>query len=231
MDEEDETPRTTTTNRLGRKIASAGRYKEKPIPKGGSKKGESRGFFQPPFVIPQPSPTDPWTIEKILGWRMMAASRRQEGDGGVEEEQPEEEFYCIKWKERSYLHTSWEKGSELISFDLNADQKIKRWEQKQVMLRGPAWKQEPKDLEEDEQLYEPEMSDVQRVIGCAESHPPLDPIVRQLKKLKRLREVRIPMFIRVNSYIHKPCRKGPLREMDLLLVMEFTNFRMFCWVW
>eukprot|EP00980_Cylindrotheca_fusiformis_P012455 scaffold3054_cov129-Cylindrotheca_fusiformis.AAC.19 len=55
-----------------------------------------------------------------------------------------EEVYLVKWRGRSHLHASWERGSDIIKYDQSkntARHKIRRFVQSQELAYGKDWKQ------------------------------------------------------------------------------------------
>lgn len=65
------------------------------------------------------------------------------------EEHNREEVYLVKWRGRSHLHSSWERGSDIIKYDQSnntARHKIRRFVQSQETAMGTNWK---KVLEEE----------------------------------------------------------------------------------
>ncbi len=108
-----------------------------------------------------------------------------------------EEVYLIKWRGKSYLHASWERGSDIIRMDQTnntARHKMRKFVQAQELAYGPNWK---RVLEEErkmsaaahihgqneaateangnttedfeEEYYPPANTDVERILGCDES--------------------------------------------------------------
>ena len=63
-----------------------------------------------------------------------------------------EEVYLIKWRGKSYLHASWERGSDIIRMDHTnntARSKIRKFVQAQELAYGPNWK---RALEEERKM-------------------------------------------------------------------------------
>lgn len=58
-------------------------------------------------------------------------------------EDDQEEVYLVKWRGRSHMHASWERGSDIIKFDQSkntARHKIRRFVQSQELAFGLEWK-------------------------------------------------------------------------------------------
>ena len=107
-----------------------------------------------------------------------------------------EEVFLVKWRGKSHLHVSWERGSDIIRFDQSkstARNKIQKFIQSQELAFGPNWKQvleeersgppvvhphaaeqKPDTSEEssnagEEEYYPPATTEVERIIACDES--------------------------------------------------------------
>jgi hypothetical protein len=116
-----------------------------------------------------------------------------------------EEVFLVKWRGKSHLHLSWERGSDIIKFDQSnstARNKIQRFVQSQEIAFGPNWK---KILEEerspvanlhphgesgeeigdtssevgDEEYYPPAVTEVERILACDESEMDLSLYAKQ----------------------------------------------------
>jgi hypothetical protein len=109
-------------------------------------------------------------------------------------EQDREEVYLVKWRGKSHLHASWERGSDIIKYDQSkntARHKIRRFVQSQELAYGQEWKQvleeerkttatihahgdqnqtstTDSDGIEDEN-YPPACTEVERILACDES--------------------------------------------------------------
>jgi hypothetical protein len=107
-------------------------------------------------------------------------------------EQDREEVYLVKWRGRSHLHSSWERGSDIIKFDQSnntARHKIRRFVQSQEIAFGLEWKRvleeerattaaihahgeqtSPADTDAvEEEYYPPANIEIERVLACDES--------------------------------------------------------------
>jgi hypothetical protein len=110
-------------------------------------------------------------------------------------ENDREEVYLVKWRGRSHLHSSWERGSDIIKFDQSnntARHKIRRFVQSQELAFGLEWKRvleeerataatihahgelqaSPTTAETDtveEEYYPPAHTEIERVLACDES--------------------------------------------------------------
>ena len=107
-----------------------------------------------------------------------------------------EEVFLVKWRGKSHLHVSWERGSDIIRFDQSkntARNKIHKFIQSQELAFGPNWKQvleeersgaptvhphsdqKSETAEEvtsnagDEEFYPPAATEVERIMACDES--------------------------------------------------------------
>lgn len=116
-----------------------------------------------------------------------------------------EEVYLVKWRGKSHLHASWERGSDIIKFDQSnstARNKLQRYAQAQEIAFGPNWK---KVLEEertpavvahihgeagndhddatsevgDDEYYPPAATEVERILACDESEMDLSLYAKQ----------------------------------------------------
>ena len=91
-------------------------------------------------------------IEKILGTKYVTSASGERTT-----------YYLVKWKLKSYLHTTWETTRALEAMDINAKSKIRRF------LQNP---QETKNVvvpadEADEALYfNPEYLEPDRILSC-----------------------------------------------------------------
>lgn len=113
-----------------------------------------------------------------------------------------EEVYLVKWRGRSHLHASWERGSDIIKFDQSnntARHKIRRFVQSQEIAFGTEWKQV---LEEErattaaihahgehtsaadtdaveEEYYPPAHIEIERILACDESEMDMNLFAKQ----------------------------------------------------
>jgi chromodomain-helicase-DNA-binding protein 7 len=117
-------------------------------------------------------------------------------------EQDREEVYLVKWRGRSHMHVSWERGSDIIKFDQSkntARHKIRRFVQSQEIALGMEWKQV---LEEEratnaaihahgevptaadaesveEEYYPPANAEIERILACDESEMDMNLFAKQ----------------------------------------------------
>jgi hypothetical protein len=128
----------------------------------------------------------------------MAAEADKSKEGGAKfrikpvVEKYREEVFLVKWRGRSHIHASWERGSDLIKYDQSnntARHKIRRFVQSQELLYGFKWKEVSEaerattatihahgeqaspvdsDTVEDE-YYPPGVTEVERILQCDES--------------------------------------------------------------
>ena len=103
-----------------------------------------------------------------------------------------EEVYLVKWRGRSHLHASWERGADIIKFDKSnntARHKIRRFVQTQEIAFGLQWKEvleaeratsaaihahgehpSPADADTGEEEYYPASNvEIERILACDES--------------------------------------------------------------
>lgn len=98
------------------------------------------------------------SIEKILGSKISgAAETASEGNIG-------ETLYLIKWKNKSYLHVSWENQARLEQFDPQAKMKIRRYllhktEEERNSLIVPVDGEQP-------EYFNPDFVEIDRIISC-----------------------------------------------------------------
>lgn len=118
------------------------------------------------------------------------------------DEHDREEVFLVKWRGRSHLHASWERGSDIIKFDQSkntARHKIRRYVQSQEIALGLEWK---RLLEEEratnaaihahgempsiadaesveEEYFPPADAEIERVLACDESEMDMDLFARQ----------------------------------------------------
>lgn len=121
--------------------------------------------------------TREYVIEKILGWRVHQSSVPSErssmhvGPANSGTMYVEEELYFIKWKGLSYLHSSWERETDLEKFDAQTKHKVKRFRLQMEAEHGSQWRQVLMDEEEalagEREYYNPGNIEVQRVIACS----------------------------------------------------------------
>jgi hypothetical protein len=116
-----------------------------------------------------------------------------------------EEVYLVKWRGKSHLHVSWERGPDIIRFDQSnstARHKIQRFVQSQELAFGPNWKQVLEDERSadsnahlhgdvgtvaedasseigDEEYFPPAMCEVERILACDESEMDLSLYAKQ----------------------------------------------------
>lgn len=136
-------------------------------------------------------------VEKILAWRLYTPRGTEDGRGGEpqveehgEEKSPpngKEDYWLVKWKDKSYLHVRWETRAGLLRQDSSADQKLKRFEKQMVKLRGPAWREvlledRRENPKESPDWIEPEVTEVHRVIACETGYVNLQVLVRQVRR-------------------------------------------------
>ena len=116
-------------------------------------------------------------------------------------EKDREEVYLVKWRGRSHMHASWERGSDIIKYDQSkntARHKIRRFVQSQEIAFGIQWKQV---LEEErktaatihahgeqatantdaieEEYFPPACTEVERILACDESDMDLTLFAKQ----------------------------------------------------
>jgi hypothetical protein len=113
-----------------------------------------------------------------------------------------EEVFLVKWRGRSHVHASWERGSDIIKFDQSkntARHKIRRFVQAQEIAFGLEWKQV---LEEEratnaaiqahgeaptvadaesveEEYYPPANAEIERILACDESEMDMNLFAKQ----------------------------------------------------
>lgn len=113
-----------------------------------------------------------------------------------------EEVYLVKWRGRSHLHASWERGSDIIKFDQSnntARHKIRRFAQTQEIALGNQWKQvleeervtnaaihahgeqpTPADTDSIEEEYYPVANvEIERILACDESEMDMSLFAKQ----------------------------------------------------
>lgn len=96
--------------------------------------------------------------------------------------QKTEEVLLVKWRGRSYMHTSWERKKDLEKFDHSnntARGKIRRYIQAQEVAYGKDWKQvlsmgsapteEDGETGAEDELFPPQFLEVERLLACDES--------------------------------------------------------------
>lgn len=105
-----------------------------------------------------------------------------------------EEVFLVKWRGRSYMHTSWERKKDLEKFDQSnntARGKIRRYILAQEVAYGKDWKQilgsggglvsqeeSPVPGAEDE-LFPPQFLEVERLLACDESEMNMNIFAKQ----------------------------------------------------
>jgi len=117
-------------------------------------------------------------------------------------EKEREEVYLVKWRGRSHLHASWERGSDIIKFDASnntARHKIRRFVQSQEIAFGNEWKQvleeeratsatihahgeQPTAADADsveEEYYPPANVEIERILACDESEMDMSLFAKQ----------------------------------------------------
>ena len=113
-----------------------------------------------------------------------------------------EEVFLVKWRGRSHVHVSWERGSDIIKYDQSkntARHKIRRFVQSQEIAFGLEWKQV---LEEEratnaaihahgetssvadaesvqEEYYPPANAEIERILACDESEMDMSLFAKQ----------------------------------------------------
>lgn len=118
------------------------------------------------------------------------------------QEADREEVYLVKWRGRSHLHASWERGSDIIKYDQSkntARHKIRRFVQSQELMYGKNWRQvleaerstataihahgeqaSTADMEAvEEEYYPPACTEVERILACDESEMDMDLYAKQ----------------------------------------------------
>ena len=121
-----------------------------------------------------------------------------------------EEVFLVKWRGRSHLHASWERGSDIIKYDQSnntARNKIRRFVQSQEILLGFKWKEVLEDERAtaasihahgehgsqvdadvaEEEYYPPGTTEVERILLCDESEMDLSLFAKQ-RALNAIRE-------------------------------------------
>jgi hypothetical protein len=118
-------------------------------------------------------------------------------------ENDREEVYLVKWRGRSHMHASWERGSDIIKYDQSkntARHKIRRFVQSQEIAFGIQWKQflkeecstaatihahgeqttKTSDTEATEdEYYPPACTEVDRILACDESEMDMNLFAKQ----------------------------------------------------
>lgn len=118
-------------------------------------------------------------------------------------EKDREEVYLVKWRGRSHLHASWERGSDIIKFDQSnntARHKIRRFVQSQEIAYGIEWKQVldgervtgaaihahgeqaspvETDVGADDEYYPPANVEIERILACDESDMDMNLFAKQ----------------------------------------------------
>lgn len=100
----------------------------------------------------------------------------------VNSSQKTEEVLLVKWRGRSYMHTSWERKKDLEKFDHSnntARGKIRRYIQAQEVAYGKDWKQvlsmgsapteDDGQTGAEDELFPPQFLEVERLLACDES--------------------------------------------------------------
>lgn len=110
-------------------------------------------------------------VDKVLGRKFIKISSNQSGS----DETSYEELFFIKWRNMSYLHSSWEKREDIERFDPQGKVKLKRFllapHPPGVLgeIRESSESAEGRDGEEDEEdidYFNPDLIEVQRIISC-----------------------------------------------------------------
>lgn len=118
------------------------------------------------------------------------------------DEKDKEEVYLVKWRGRSHMHASWERGADIIKFDQTnntARHKLRRFVQAQELAFGMNWK---KILEDEratstaihahgeqtnsaesetveEEYFPPSHIEVERILACDESEMDMSLFAKQ----------------------------------------------------
>jgi hypothetical protein len=116
-----------------------------------------------------------------------------------------EEVYLVKWRGKSHLHVSWERGADIINMDQSnntARSKIRRFIQSQEAAFGTKWKQvleqersigsnihshgdHSNDFDDgstevlEEEYYPPAVTEIERILACDESEMDLSLYAKQ----------------------------------------------------
>jgi hypothetical protein len=114
-----------------------------------------------------------------------------------------EEVYLIKWRGRSHLHASWERGSDIIKMDPSnntARHKIRRFVQNQELSLGLEWKKvledertttaaihshgsvgtpDDDDNHQVEEYFPQDCAEVERILACDESEMDMSLFAKQ----------------------------------------------------
>lgn len=127
-------------------------------------------------------------VDKILGWRNFPSN----GPKSVLPnplplaEGLRDDRYLIKWRGKSYLHTSWERSVDLYKVDSTAKQKVKRYILLQEQTLGSGWKSILEESQEEEQHFPPEMVEVERIITCDENEMDMNVFANQRKSNRKV---------------------------------------------
>ena len=121
----------------------------------------------------------------------------------VDSDKHREEVHLVKWRGRSHLHVSWERGSDIIKYDQSnntARHKIRRFVQSQEIAYGMNWKQvleeertttaaihahgatdanPDDDVAQVEEYYPPAYAEIERILACDESEMDLTLFAKQ----------------------------------------------------
>ena len=112
-------------------------------------------------------------VDKVLGRRFIKISSSQSESSSNESSY--EELFFIKWRNMSYLHSSWEKREDIERFDPQGKVKLKRFllapHPPGVLgeIRESSESAQGRDGEEDEEeidYFNPDLIEVQRIISC-----------------------------------------------------------------
>lgn len=103
---------------------------------------------------------------------------------------PMEEVLLVKWRGRSYMHSSWERKKDLEKFDQSnntARGKIRRFVQSQEIAFGTNWKQvliaeraaQSTQKANEEEVFPPQYVEVERLLACDESEMNVEMFAKQ----------------------------------------------------
>jgi hypothetical protein len=114
-----------------------------------------------------------------------ARPARGSSDGPSAKLDGKEDFWLVKWRNKSFMHISWETREGMLQHDHNADNRIRRYDNAMIKQRGEDWKREV--LEEmreagGPELPEPELTEIQRIIACERPDVNFKVIARELRR-------------------------------------------------
>lgn len=120
------------------------------------------------------------------------------------QEEEEEEVLLVKWRGHSYLHSSWERESDLIRMDPPnsarpsfpggapvqtnniARQRIKKFYASQELHFGKNWKNDENNHKEELDLFPTDYLEVDRILVCDEDEMDLDVLKKQFQINEKL---------------------------------------------